>query len=58
MTWVIKVIYHHDDGSKPPTGVQQVLTDKLVEDSEFNAREAYFKQILAKLDKELKDENT
>lgn len=58
MTWVIKVIYHYDDGSKRPVGIQQALADELVEDAEFNAREAYFKQILAKLDKELKDENT
>ena len=58
MTWVIKVIYQHSDRSKPLVGIQQELADEVVERSGFGIREAYFKQMLATLDKELKDENT
>ena len=60
MTWVIRIIYHHDDGSKPPMGIQQVLTDEMVEsvsDVSFDVRVAYFKRLLHEIDEELKNEN-
>jgi hypothetical protein len=60
MTWVIKIIYEHDDSWKPPASIEQVLTDetvKLVSDAGFDVRVEYFKQLLLKIDKELKNEN-
>ena len=61
MTWVIRITYHHDDGSKPPMGIQQVLTDEMVElvsDVTFDMRVAAFKRLLIEIDEELKNENT
>jgi hypothetical protein len=57
MTWVIKIIYEHDDSWKPPASIQVVLTDEMVSDSEFDVRVEYFKYLLAEIDKELKNED-
>jgi hypothetical protein len=57
MTWVIKIIYEHDDSWKPPASIQVVLTDEIVSDSEFDVRVEYFKYLLAEIDKELKNED-
>lgn len=57
MTWVIKIIYQPDDRSKPLVGVQQMLTDTMVEHANFDVRVEAFKRLLAEMDKELKDEN-
>ena len=54
MTWVIRITYHHDDGSKPLVGIQQELTDEMVEDANFDVRVEAFKSMVSKLDKELK----
>jgi hypothetical protein len=59
MTWVIKIIYEHDDSWKPPASIQVVLTDEMVDlvnDSGFDVRVEYFKRLLAEIDKELKNE--
>ena len=58
MTWFIKVIYQPDDGSKQAVGFQQVLTDEMVIDANFDVRVEAFKRLLVAIDKELKDANT
>ena len=58
MTWVIKVIYQHSDRSKPLVGIQQELTEEMVEDANFDVRLETFKRLLVEIDKELKDANT
>jgi len=58
MTWVIKIIYEHDDRSKPLVGVQQMLTDVIVENAKFDMRVETFKYLLNEIDKELKNANT
>jgi hypothetical protein len=58
MTWIIKIIYQPNDRSKPDVGIQQMLTDTRVEHANFDVRLETFKGLLAKIDKELKDENT
>ena len=67
MTWIIKIIYEHDDSWKPPASIQQVLTDEMVElvsDASFDVRIGVFTLLLAeidgelKLERKLKNENT
>jgi hypothetical protein len=61
MTWIVKVIYEHSDKSKPIVGLQQALTDEMVElvrDVTFDVRVAAFKRLLIEIDEELKNENT
>ena len=58
MTWVIKVIYEHNDRPKPLVGIQQVFTDEMVEDANFDVRVEAFKHLLNEIDKELRNENT
>jgi len=61
MTWVIKIIYEHDDSWKLPVNIQSVLNDEMVEvisDAGFDMRVEVFKGLLSKIDKELKNENT
>ena len=57
MTWVIKIIYEHDDTWKPPVSIQQVLADETVEfvsDASFDVRVGVFTLLLAEIDGELK----
>jgi hypothetical protein len=59
MTWIVKIIYQHSDMSKPLVGIQQVLTDEMVElvsDVTFDVRVAAFKRLLIEIDEELKNE--
>ena len=67
MTWVIKIIYEHDDSWKLPVNIQSVLNDEMVEvisDANFDMRVEVFKGLLSKIDgelkleKKLKNENT
>ena len=67
MTWIIKIIYEHDDSWKLPATIQQVLTDEMVElvsDASFDVRVGVFTLLLAeidgelKLERKLKNENT
>ena len=55
MTWAIRIIYRHDDGSKPTLSLQQVLTDEMVEDANFDVRVEAFKRLLVEIDKELRN---
>ena len=57
MTWVVKVIYEYSDRSKPSVGIQQVLTDTMVEHANFDVRVEAFKRLLDEIDKELKNED-
>ena len=56
MTWILRVQYV--DESKPWKELHyaMTLTDEVVEDSELDMREAYFKQMLKELDRKIKDE--
>ena len=57
MTWIIKIIYEHDDSWKLPVSIQQVLTDEMVEvvsDASFDVRVGVFTLLLAEIDGELK----
>jgi hypothetical protein len=57
MTWIIKIIYEHDNTWKPPASIQQVLNDEIVEvinDAGFDMRVEVFKGLLSKIDGELK----
>ena len=55
MTWFIKVIYQPDDGSKPPVGIQQVLTNEMVEFTTADVRVNAFKNLLNEIDEELRN---
>lgn len=55
MTWVIKVIYQPDDGSKQAIGTQQVLTDRMIKNGIFDVRVESFKSMVSELDKELRN---
>lgn len=55
MTWVIKVIYQPDDGSKSAIGAQQVLTDGMIKNGIFDVRVEVFKSMVSELDKELRN---
>ena len=55
MTWVIKIIYQPDDRSKPLVGFQQMLTDEMVEDANFDVRVEAFKGLLNEIDEELRN---
>jgi hypothetical protein len=57
MTWVIKIIYEHNDSWKTPVNIQSVLNDEMVEvisDAGFDMRVEVFKGLLSKIDGELK----
>lgn len=55
MTWFIKVIYQPDDGSKQAVGFQQVLTDEMVIDANFDVRVNAFFHLLNKIDEEIRN---
>lgn len=55
MTWVIKVIYQPDDGSKQAVGVQQLLTDGAIKNGIFDVRVEAFKSMLNEIDEELRN---
>lgn len=58
MTWILQVRYV--DESKPwkELGYTMTLADEVVEDSELDMREAYFKLMLKELDRKIEHENT
>ncbi len=55
MTWVIKVIYQPDDGSKQAIGTQQVLADRMIKNGIFDVRVEAFKSMLNEIDEELRN---